>query len=118
MRKEVMVIAAALVVVTFSISIISPVFAAVTYTEHIGIMGDNIDIVIPDTDPPIVLRISFVHFDGGSHEIRDNIALYLLPEGAPRWVMTAWYSDTDEGFAYISELLGRHKYQGGAAQIQ
>jgi hypothetical protein len=104
MNKRILGIAVAVLAIAM---LAAPVLAApITYIEHISIMGEDIIIIIPDVTPATGLRITFAHFDGGDHGIRDNMALYLY-KGAPvnRWVMTVWYSDTDEGYAYIHDLL-------------
>ena len=77
-------------------------------------MGDDIIIIIPGVTPATGLKISFAHFDAGDHGVRDNIGLYLW-KGAPvnRWMLTAWYSDTDEGYAYIHDL-----FAGSSAKTQ
>jgi hypothetical protein len=106
MNRKTLLIASVLIAVTFSMPFVTPASAAITYSEHISIMGEDIIIIIPDVTPSTGLRITFAHFDGGDHGVRDNMALYLY-KGAPqnRWILTAWYSDTDEGYAYIHDLL-------------
>ncbi len=106
MNRKIIMLSIALMGLLCASSYLSPASAVITYSEHISILGDDIIIIIPDVTPATGLRISFAHFDEGDHGIRDNIGLYLY-KGAPvnRWIMTAWYSDTDEGYAYIHDLL-------------
>ena len=109
MNRKILVMAMALIACTFSATIISPAFAtAITYTEHGSVVGEGIQIDVPGFTPATGVRFSFAHFDEGTHGIRDNLGIYLwapnFPGGA-RWTMIAWISDTDEGAAYIGELM-------------
>jgi hypothetical protein len=109
MNRKILVMAMALIACTFSATTISPAFAtAITYTEHGSVVGEGIQIDVPGFTPATGVRFSFAHFDRGNHGIRDNLGIYLwapnFPGGA-RWTMTTWISDTDEGAAYIGELM-------------
>jgi len=92
--------------VAFSASIVAPAFAEIKYVEHIKIIGKSITVIIPEVTPATGIRFDFVHFDGGSHGIRDSLVVYLFSDRTQRWTMTATFPDTDEGFAYASEVYG------------
>ena len=115
MNRKILVMAMALIACTFSATIVSPAFAEIKYTEHGSVVGEGIQIDVPGFTPATGVRFSFAHFDEGTHGIRDNLGIYLwapdFPGGA-RWTMTAWISDTDEGAAYIGELMA-----GGIVKI-
>jgi hypothetical protein len=113
MKRKTYLIALLLVSITFSMPFVIPASAATVYTENISIMGDEMFINIPNVSPARTLKISFAHFEGGTHGVRDNIGLYLYVPASgstpARWALTAWYSDTDAGYAYISDLLANGK---------
>jgi hypothetical protein len=107
-NRKILFVTTSLIVVLFASSYFSPASALLTYTEHMNAVGEGIKVVIPGITPESGVQLSFAHYDGGTHGVRDNIALYVYapnyPNG-PRMAMAAWFSDTDQGVAYIGELM-------------
>ncbi len=109
MHRRVLVTAITLLTAALSIlCVVTPAaFAEIKYVEHIKIMGQNITIIIPGVTLSTGVRFDFAHMDGGTHGIRDSLIVYVYSNAANRWIMTAGFSDTEEGFAYISEVYAQ-----------
>jgi hypothetical protein len=105
MNRRNIMLSMVLITVLFASLYLSPASAVtITWNEHASIVGEGIQVDVPGYTPAEGVRFSFAHF-AGDHGIRDNMAVYLYGTVIKKWVMAAWMSDTDEGFAYISAIM-------------
>jgi len=112
MNRKIMMLNIALMSVLFASTFLSPASAAaINWVEHASIVGEGVQIDVQGYTPEKGVRFSFAHFYEGDHGIRDNMAIYLWSTTLNRWLVAAWVSDTDEGFAYISALMAGSNVQ-------
>lgn len=110
MNKKIILSFVVLLSAVTLISSVVPALAEVIWTEHATVVGETI-INVAGKTPADGVRITFAHFDGGNHGVRDNLALYIYvpiptPNGpVTRQVIVAWYSDTVEGVEWNSAIM-------------
>jgi hypothetical protein len=110
MNRRIVMLSIALISILFASVYLSPASAAtITWNEHASIVGEGIQVDAPGYTPAEGVRFSFAHFADGDHGIRDNMGVYLYGSVPKRWLLAAWLSDTDEGYAYISALMAGAK---------